>query len=292
VGARRGAQKRAALTLREALAEGQGRIGASRPGSPFLDASLLLAWALGSTRDRLLASLPEPVPASVLARYRALVERRASGEAVAYITGRKEFLGRDFIVDRRVLVPRPDTEILVETALAGLPAPGAAPIRIHDAYCGSGCVGISLALARPDADLSLSDLDPGARDVCAANCLALLGRVPPILASDALSGVDGPFDLITANPPYVRSDLTLSILGKGSVEPRLALDGGPDGLAQYGALAGQAMLRLAPGGVLAVEIGDEQAADVARLFDTAGFAQVRTTRDLAGYDRVVTGRRP
>lgn len=285
------------MTLREALAEGTEGLLGGQSGSPFLDASLLLAAASGVSRDALLARLPEEADPAALAAYRAALARRAAGEPVAYILGFKEFYGRRFSVDRRVLVPRPDTELLVEAALAALPPPGAPAwsertIRAHDAFSGSGCVGISLAAERPSLEVSLSDACEGALALCAANAAALLGRALPTSPGDVLSAARGPLDLITANPPYVNSAFVDGMEASGCVEPRLALDGGPDGLAFYGRLAAEARGLLAPGGILLAEIGQEQGAAVAEAFKAAGFIEPRVLKDLAGRDRVVGGRAP
>lgn len=285
------------MTLREALAEGTEGLLGGPSDSPFLDASLLLAAAVGVSRDALLARLPEEASPAALGAYRAALSRRAVGEPVAYILGYKEFYGRNFLVDRRVLVPRPDTELLVEAALEALPPPGdpawtERAIRAHDAFSGSGCVGISLAAERPALEVSLSDASEGALELCALNAAALLGRELPASLGDVLSAARGPLDLITANPPYVTSAFVDGMEAAGCVEPRLALDGGSDGLVLYGRLAAEALGLLAPGGTLLAEISEEQGAAVAGAFETAGFVGVRVLRDLAGLDRVVGGRAP
>lgn len=285
------------MTLREALAEGTEGLLGGPSDSPFLDASLLLAAAAGVSRDALLARLPDEAAPTALSAYRTALARRAAGEPIAYILGYKEFYGRNFLVDRRVLVPRPDTELLVEAALDALPTPGdpawsARAPRAHDAFAGSGCVGISLAAERPGLELSLSDASEDALELCAANAAALLGRALPASLGDVLSAARGPLDLITANPPYVKSAFVDGMEAAGCVEPRLALDGGPDGLALYGRLAAEALGLLAPGGTLLAEIGEEQGEAVAEAFMAAGFVQVRVLKDLAGLDRVVGGRAP
>jgi len=278
------------VNVRAALAEGSGALEGSRPGSPFLDAALLLGFAMGLERDRVLAAMPDEVPPDALRAYRASVERRISGEPVAYILGYKEFFGRRFAVDPRVLVPRPDTELLVETALALLPRPDAARRpRCHDAFTGSGCVGVTIAAERPDADVSLSDASPGALALASANARALLGRDLDAILGDVLSAARGPLELIVANPPYVTRALTDELLGSGDAEPRMALDGGELGLDLYPAIAAQAFALLARGGALALEIGEEQGPAVAALLEAAGFDGVTVHTDLAGSDRVVSG---
>ncbi len=283
------------MTAREAVAEGTGALEAGRPGSPFLDATILLAHAMDISRDALLARLPDALDDAVLHGYRALVARRLAGEPVAYITGRREFWGLPFRSDPRALMPRPETEHLVETALSMLPPPRPGRrLRCHDAFAGSGCVGIALASERPDIEMALSDASGPALELCAENAAAFLpadrpGGFPAILRGDILSAASAPLDAIVANPPYVSSALTREILGAGSPEPADALDGGPDGLAFYDPLAAQAFRLLNPGGFLAVETGDEQGPAVAAILEAAGFRDARIVRDLAGLDRVVAG---
>ncbi|MGD9940148.1 MAG: peptide chain release factor N(5)-glutamine methyltransferase [Clostridia bacterium] len=282
------------MNVREALAEGTRLIATYQPDTPYLDACLLLAQAMGTQRSRLLAMLPDPVPATALEEFRAGVRRRSLGESVAYILGWREFYGHRFAVDRRVLAPRPETELLVDTILAHLPAPRPAgdtrgPVRYHDGFTGSGCIGISVALQRPDVDVSLSDVSADALAVCRANALSLTGRPLESGQGRILTAAKGVFDAISANPPYVDRGLTDAIVAAGSLEPRLALDGGETGLDLYPALAGQAFGLLAPGGCLAVEIGDEQGAAVCEIFARAGFSAIQVLDDLAGQDRVVLG---
>jgi len=285
------------VTVRAALAEGSGALEGSGSGSPFLDAALLLGHALGVDRDRVLASMPDELDASILDAYRSLVARRSSGEPVAYIVGYKEFYGRRYTVDPRVLVPRPDTELLVEVALSLLPPVSRTgggpvrPVRCHDAFTGSGCVGVTIAAERPDVEVSLSDASPAALEAARANALGLLGRPLDARLGDVLSAAVGPFDLIVANPPYVTRELTDRLLSTGDGEPRMALDGGELGLDIYPALAAQAFDLLADGGSLAVEIGEEQGPAVAAVLESAGFGGVRVHADLAGSDRVISGGR-
>lgn len=296
------------MTVREALSHGASVLSGTGSDTSYLDACLLLARAAGCGRAALLARLSDPLLPEAETTYSTFLSRRAEGESVAYILGEKEFFGRTFRVDHRVLVPRPETEILVEAALSAarrVPARRAGTgLRIHDAFTGSGCVGITLAAELPGSEVSLSDLRPGARDVAARNAREILGRDLQILESDVLAGVSGPFDLITANPPYVASAETDRLLGRpgpghgGATgedgvrrEPRAALDGGPDGLDLYRRLVPEAEKALALGGFLVVEIGEDQGASVEALFRGYGFAGVEVMRDLGGRDRVVRGMR-
>ena len=282
------------MNVREALSEGTGLIAGTLSDTPYLDACLLLAQAMGTQRSRLLAMLPDQVPALELEAYRASVLRRVAGESVAYIIGWREFYGHRFAVDRRVLAPRPETELLVDTILENLPPPRSAtdlqgPVRYHDGFTGSGCVGISVALQRPDAEISLSDLSEDALAVCRVNALSLTGGMLAISQGRILSAARGVFDAISANPPYVDRRLTAAIVDSGGCEPALALDGGDSGLDLYPALAQEAFSLLRQDGFLAVEIGDEQGAAVSAIFSKAGFSDIQVLVDLAGQDRVVFG---
>jgi release factor glutamine methyltransferase len=296
------------MTVRDALREGAAALRGSE--TPFLDASLLLAEALGVGTDSIHASHPDPVEEAALEAYRSKLARRASGLPVAYVLGRKEFWGRSFTVDERVLVPRPDTELLVQTALALGDALAAAwagggareggqvggALRVHEKCCGSLCVAASVAADRPTWLVSASDLSPGALEVAATNAAALLPPDRPggplaLMRSDLLEAVEGGFDLILANPPYVPSAETDALLAQGWSEPRMALDGGEDGLALIERLVPQAADRLAPGGWLLVEADGSQAPRIRELLGEAGFTGIDCIADLAGIPRLSIGRR-
>jgi release factor glutamine methyltransferase len=287
------------MTVREALREGAAALAGSE--TPFLDASLLLADALRLGRSELLATGPDELDAAAASAFFGRVAERSRGVPVAYILGRKEFWGRSFLVDRRVLVPRPDTETLVEAALALGDAvaagDGASAPRVHDACSGSGCVAISLAAERPGWRLSASDVSAGALEVARANASALLDPARPggpvqFAESDLLSSVPGEFDLIVSNPPYVESAEAGRLLGLGWSEPLAALDGGADGLDLIRRLVPRAAAALSPGGALVVEADPSQAGAVAALFRASRLEHVETISDLAGRPRATTGRKP
>lgn len=292
------------MTVREALREGVAALGASE--TAFLDASLLLASALGLGRTAILAAGPEEVAGSAYAAYRGLLSERAAGEPVAYLVGEKEFWGRSFLVDRRVLVPRPDTELLVATAIelgdawcrarsrAGCADPRP---RVHEACCGSGCVALSIAADRPAWTVSASDLSEPALAVARENAERLLPAHRPggpcrFATGDLLGGIAGPLDLVVANPPYIPSAQIASLEPSVRAEPWMALDGGADGLDLYRRLVPQAAARLAPGGALLLESDGTQAASLRSLLAEAGFVEISTRRDLAGTERATLGRLP
>ena len=257
--------------------------------APRLTAEVLLAHALSCDRVRLYLDFDKPLGDPELARFRDLVRRRADGEPTAYVVGRREFYGRPFRCDARALVPRPETELLVEAALAALPAGGAA----LDLCTGTGCVGLTLALERPGARVVLVDLDLAAAALARENAAAL-GAEVEVLVGDLFAPVaaGGRFDVVVANPPYVPAGELPGLAREVLREPRLALDGGPDGLAVLRPLVLGALPRLLPGGTLALEIHEGQAESVPRLCLDAGFAAAELRRDLAGLPRVVVARAP
>lgn len=267
----------------------------------FLDACIVLAHCMGISRERLLVRFPEQIDDGTAEAFSALWMRRRAGESVAYLIGKKEFFGRDFVVDRRVLVPRPDTETLVAAALeigdmafarkAGkedsLPA-----FCLHDVCTGSGAVVISIAAERPEWLISASDISPEALEVARINASSLLGRKISLRIADLLCGIEGPYDIITANPPYVSTPETDQLLALGWGEPRLALDGGPDGLDFIKRLAGEAFSMLVPGGFLLIETDALQSRATHDILIQEGFDGIRIWKDLAGLERITGARRP
>ncbi len=266
------------------LAWTQGYFARSGVEAPRLTAEVLLAYALGCDRVRLYLDFDKPIGEAELARYREFVKRRAEGEPTAYLTGSREFFGRPFTVDPRVLVPRPETELLVEAAIAALPAQGTA----IDLCTGSGCVAISIALERPGARVVGTDLSPAALEVARANATAL-GAEVAWLEGDLFAPVDPAlrFDVISANPPYVPTGELASLSREVRREPAGALDGGHDGLALVRRLVPEAARRLRPGGALVMEIHESHADAAPALCRDAGFASAELRRDLAGLPRFV-----
>jgi release factor glutamine methyltransferase len=265
--------------------------------SPRLEAELLLAHALGTDRMRVIVESERDLADDELARFRELIQRRRKGEPVAYLRGQKEFYGRPFHVDKRVLVPRPDTETLVETALART-ASRSMGARYLDLCTGSGCVAISLARERPTCKVFAVDLSVDALAVARDNGIRLGATYQVAWLAGDLFDPLAPFaplrfDLIAANPPYIpEGDVASLPLDIRGFEPCLALCGGPDGLDVLRRIVRDAPRFLRPGGVLAVEMGMGQAPGVQALFVEAGFAQIKVDKDYGGHDRVVSGALP
>lgn len=274
------------LTLAQALAQAH-TLGLAR-----IDAQLLLLHALDrpdAGRAWLLAHDTDALSASAQANFLALCQRRAAGEPVAYLTGRKEFYGLPLQVDARVLDPRPDTETLVDWALQVL-EPIATP-RVADLGTGSGAIALALQSQRPDARVLAVDASPEALEVARANGerLALPVR---FAQGDWLLGLGegAVFDAIVSNPPYIAADDPH--LAALTHEPLGALASGADGLDDIRTIAGQALPHLVPGGWLLLEHGWDQADAVQALLRATGFAEVQSRTDLAGHARCTGGRRP
>lgn len=265
--------------------------------SARLDAEVLLAHALGTTRVGLYTAHDKPLSADELASYRDLVKRRLGGEPVAYLVGEQEFWSLPLYVDEHVLIPRRDTETLVEVALRAARALPADGLRLADVCTGSGAVAIALATELPTARIVATDVSEAALGVARKNVARHgLGERIELVAGDlvaplAAAGVAGALAIIASNPPYVPTGDLASLQPEVRREPRAALDGGPDGLDLLRRLIPAALPLLMPGGTLAVEHGHDQGAAVRALFAAAGYREVTTTRDLAGNDRVTAGLR-
>lgn len=260
-----------------------GRLAEAGVETPRLDAELLLAAAAGATRSEILARLVDPSDAA--ATFDAWIARRAAREPLAYITGSQGFRNIELAVDRRVLIPRSETELLVAVVKVDRPC------GILDVATGSGAVALALADELPDANVTACDVSADALDLARTNAEALgLSRVD-FIESDLLSAVEGSFDAIAANLPYVEAATIATLQPEvAEFEPRLALDGGEDGLDLVRELAAQATGHLKPAGQLALEIGMGQAGQTEQILRAAGFVEIERHEDLAGIERVVSGR--
>jgi release factor glutamine methyltransferase len=259
--------------------------------SPRLDAELLLGRALTATRIQMIVDAKRPLQPDELARFRDLVKRRRAREPVAYILGEREFHGRTFLVDRRVLIPRPDTETLVDVALERT-RPRSMSMRALDLCAGSGCVAVTIARERPTSLVVATDVSDDALAVARSNALRLGAYNVAFRRGDLFDAVDPAcrFDLVTANPPYVPAGEIASLQPEvRDYEPRLALAAGDDGLDLVRRIVAEAPAHLADGAVIALEVGYGEAAAAAALFESAGFADVTVRRDYARIERVVSG---
>ncbi len=282
----------APATLDDLLADARRRLAAAPFAPSTREAALLLGHVLGWSEAQVLARGERPVPPAAARRFAALLARRLGGEPVAYLTGEREFWGRSFHVDRRVLVPRPETEHLVEAALA---APLSAAPRILDVGTGSGCLAVTLALELPCARVVACDVSPAALAVAAANVRrhGAGGRVA-LVAADLCAPLDlAAFDLVVSNPPYVdpaaAGGLSPEVVDH---EPAQALFAGERGRRELRRLVSGAAAGLAPGAVLLLEVGHDQATIVGEHATASGLHLEGVTRDYAGIPRVVRLRRP
>lgn len=261
-----------------------------------MEARLLVSGAAGKTMAQLMRDLPLYAAPGLEERVQAMTERRLAGEPVAYITGSWEFYGVPLEVSRDVLIPRPDTEVMVEAAVKLFQGRNGRP-RILDLCTGSGCVGIALAVQMPGARVVLVDNDHKALSLCRRN-VQLNGLDARVMCIDADATrrppmLLGTFDLITCNAPYIPTAEieTLDASVKG-YEPYQALDGGPDGLDIIRPVVTQWKSVLRDRGTIMLEIGEGQSAAVQELLTQAGFAQVGALQDTGGTDRIIVGRLP
>ncbi len=282
----------AAFTLAAAVKDAVAQLTAVGIDSARLDAEMLMAETLRVERSRLFFHRDGMLDDASLARFRSLVMRRANGEPVSYIVGRREFWSLDFIVTRAVLTPRPETELLVETAIKLLAAKSAP--RILDLGAGSGAIAVALAKEIPSAEIVAADISKDALEIALANARRHgVEKRTSFVAGDLFEAVaEMKFDAIVSNPPYIReADIAALPRDVRNFEPLVALDGGADGLDFYRRIAREAPDYLNAGGFVAVEIGARMGEEVAPLFAEAGFDDVRIEKDLAGLERVLSARR-
>jgi release factor glutamine methyltransferase len=281
-------------TFRQQLDAATTTLEAAGVPSARVDAEWLLAGLLGLGRAGIRMDLARAVPAAVAARYADAVRRRARREPLQRILGWEEFRGLRLRLTEAVLVPRPETEMLVEWALALLPPPGGRRLLAIDLGTGSGCIACALAAERADIDVLAVDVSPDAALVARDNARALdLSTRIRVVAADVLHGIrDLRADLIVSNPPYLPTALVPELPPEVRThEPTMALDGGADGLALIRRIAALARGALRASGVLVVETaGGAQAEAAAALLRAANFTQVTVRADLAGVDRFVAGR--
>jgi release factor glutamine methyltransferase len=281
------------VTVDGALREAAARIAAAHGfdfDTAFREARALLAHAVGRSPAQLTASGADPLDAAAQTSLAALAARRAEGEPVAYLTGQREFFGLEVRVSPATLIPRPETELLVEAVLERVAGPAAA--CVVDAGTGSGAVALAVARARPRSFVAGIDASAAALAVARANAARL--AVPNVgwVRGDWLAALaPGSVDVVASNPPYVAAGDPHLSQGDLRFEPPQALVGGADGLDAIRSLVSAARNVLAPGGWLVFEHGHDQAPACRCLLEAAGFEGIFTQRDLAGHARVTGGRR-
>lgn len=272
-------------SLRQLLDQAAARLGATSP-TARLDAELLLAYSLGKPRSHLHARPDAVADEPARLGFEALLVRRAAGEPLAYLTGQRAFWNLELAVTPETLIPRPETELLVETALAQLPA---GPARILDLGTGSGAIALALTRERPDCTITATDASAAALAVAQANATRLELSVN-LLEGDWYHAVGTEqFDMIVSNPPYIPEGDPHLEQGDVRFEPRTALVAGADGLAALRQITTGAPAHLASGSWLLVEHGYDQGYKVRELFAAAGLQHIISHRDLAGFERVTCG---
>lgn len=279
-------------TVDQLLREGARRLG-GLGGSPRLDAELLLGHALGQRREELYRSLFSIVPAESEERYAGLLAERETRRPIAQMVGQRDFWTFTLAVTGATLVPRPETELLVERALARIPADAA--WTVADLGTGSGAIALAIARERPACKVLATDLSKPALAVARRNARALELRNVTFRQGDWFEPLPKPdsarwrYHMVVSNPPYIAADEWASTDPEISFEPRLALDGGRDGLTAYRAITEGAPRYLRPGGWLLLEHGYRQGDQVRNLLKRAGFGNLATATDLAGRPRVSEG---
>lgn len=252
---------------------------------------MLLEWKLGVDRAEYFMDPDAEVPQEQWNDLDAALRKRERRLPLQYLMGSCEFMGYSFAVDERVLIPRQDTECLVELAVEQMRR-SPEPCRVLDLCTGSGCIGVSVKLLCPQAQVVLSDVSEGALAVAGENARRL-GAPAELVQGDLFENVQGTFDYILSNPPYIPSKVIDGLMPEvRDHEPRLALDGTEDGLHFYRRIVREATKRLRPGGRLLFEIGQEQGEALLSLLQEAGYEETAIRQDLAGLDRIAVGRWP
>ena len=257
---------------------------------PETDAAFLLSHLTGRPPMDLRMDMDHTLSPEILEAYGVLCRKREQRIPLQYLLQYQYFNGHRYHVDSRVLIPRPETAEIV-SFLTGV-FPSVADIRVLDLCCGSGCIGIELSLAFPNASVTCADLSPDALKVAARNA-SDLGATICLAQGNLFEAVPNQtFDLIVSNPPYIPSEECDIIQPEVSFEPRMALDGGNDGLDFYRTIIAHAFDRLSPGGMIAFEVGDSEAESVASLLRTASFESILIRNDFSGIPRMVAARKP
>lgn len=278
------------ITIKQLVDGAKARFDAKGVDEALAHAELIAAFAFNKSRTYIRAFGQNVVYEKEENLFNKIVEEKLSGKPLAHIIGEAEFMGRLFSVGPTVLIPRPETEELVEETIKNLPLKR--PSRILDLCSGSGCIAISLAFTFPSAEIIGADISPEALRVARKNAENMnLGRKVNFVQSDIFENIEGKFDFIISNPPYIPTDVIATLSPEVRNEPRLALDGGPDGLDVIRQIISSAPAYLTPGGLLALEIGCAQSEKVLKFFNAEEWEIPFSRKDFAGIERFIFARK-
>ncbi len=275
------------MKVREVLKEGILKLNMYEIEDAFLKAQILLEYELGVSHEELLVNYGQEMQKTNVKKYYENIEKVIQGKPVQYITNHQSFYGLDFYVDENVLIPQPDTEILVEEVIKISRSRSQKP-RILDICTGSGAIAIALD-KNIEAQIMASDISKNAIEVAKKNALKHESNLE-FRVSNLFENIEGKFDLVVSNPPYIETETIKNLSEEVKNEPILALDGGKDGLVFYRILAEKSREYLKNGGFLAVEIGYNQRRKVVEIFEKAGFEEVYAKRDFGGNERIIVGK--
>ena len=278
------------MTVRDLIRKGSEKIAGRWPDTPILDSSVILCSILGTEREKLLASYDMEISTADADLFFKAVEKRRSGYPVAYITGKKEFFGFDFHVEEGILIPRADTEILVETVIMEAEASNIPSPMILDLCTGSGCIAIALKKSMPYAEIDASDISEISEKLFKKNCFSLNEKEINFIKSNLFENISKKYDIIVSNPPYLTDSHVDEMISGNWPEPESALKGGNDGLDFIRKITEEAGGFLRKNGLLAYEADPSQMDETGRIMKISGFKDISTVNDLAGRKRVITGR--
>ncbi len=277
------------MIIRDALTKGSDLLKKNGNETPFLDASVLLSYLLGISKEKLYASYPDNISDLEYNNFIKLLDKRINGTPVSYIINKKEFYGLEFYVDERVLVPRADTEILVEKALEII-MNNSNLKKVHDLCSGSGCISISLKKNSPETEVSASDISDDAIEVFKKNCKSNSVDIP-IFKNYLLDNIESKFDMICTNPPYLGDSEVDEMAKINWPEPELALRAGTEGLDLINLLVPQTYKCLNNGGYLLMEAASVQFDAIKGILEYSCFKNISILDDLAGRKRVIIGQK-
>ena len=276
------------MTIREVLTNIRERLQNAGIEDFEYESWAFLDWKLHIDRAEFYMNPNGEIKEELLAELEDVLKQREQRVPLQYLMGECEFMGYDFYVDERVLIPRQDTECLVELAVESI-RKKSTKVKVLDLCTGSGCIGISVSKLCPDTEVTLADISDGALTVAQKNAQNLSADVT-LIKGNLFENIEGRFDYILSNPPYIPSEVIEGLMPEVKEhEPRLALDGEADGLSFYREIINEAPDYLNPDGRIYFEIGAEQGEDLTHLMNERGFSEVKVHKDLAGLDRIVTG---